>query len=164
MRVGRLFKKRFYITIFILLILDIYTKQLALQFLVQGISKDFLPFMDLYLTFNSGVAFGFLDLGEKSISNILTFIGFIITLYLLKLIKEENDHRKQFSLSLICGGAIGNIADRFMDGYVTDFLHLKVNDFSFFVFNFADASITIGAILLIYFEFIKKDYLNHEAN
>lgn len=164
MRVGRLFKKRFFITIFFLFILDIYTKQLALQFLEPGISRDFLPFIDLYLTFNSGIAFGFLDLGEKSISNILTLVGFLITLYLLKLIKDEDDYRKQFSLSFICGGAIGNIADRFMDGYVTDFLYLKINDFSFFIFNFADASITIGAILLIYFEFFKKDHTNYEAN
>ena len=163
-RVGHLFKKRFYITIFFLFILDTFTKQLALQFLTQGISTDFLPFIDLYLTYNSGVAFGFLDLGEKSISNTLTFIGFLITLYLFKLIKDESDYRKQFSLSFICGGAIGNIADRFMDGYVTDFLHLKINDFSFFVFNIADASITIGAVLLIYFEFFKKDHLSHETN
>ena len=118
-----MFKKRFYITIFFLFILDTYTKQLALQFLAQGISRDFLPFIDLYLTYNSGVAFGFLD-----VSNILTFVGFLITLYLFKLIKDESDYRKQFSLSFICGGAIGNIADRFMDGYVTDFLHLKIND------------------------------------
>jgi len=159
-----LFKKRFYITIFFLFIVDTFTKQLALQFLTQGISTDFLPFIDLYLTYNSGVAFGFLDLGEKSVSNILTFVGFLITLYLFKLIKDESDYRKQFSLSFICGGAIGNIADRFMDGYVTDFLHLKINDFSFFVFNIADASITIGAVLLIYFEFFKKDHLNHETN
>ena len=154
-----MFKKRFYITIFFLFILDTYTKQLALQFLEQDISRDFLPFIDLYLTYNSGVAFGFLDLGEKSVSNILTFVGFLITIYLFKLIKEESNHKKQFSLSIICGGAIGNIADRFMDGYVTDFLHLKINDFSFFVFNFADASITIGAISLIYLEFFKKDTL-----
>ena len=159
-----MFKKRFYITIFFLFILDTFTKQLALQFLTQGISTDFLPFIDLYLTYNSGVAFGFLDLGEKSVSNTLTFIGFLITLYLFKLIKDESDYRKQFSLYVICGGAIGNIADRFMDGYVTDFLHLKINDFSFFVFNIADASITIGAVLLIYFEFFKKDHLNHETN
>ena len=71
-----MFKKRFYITIFFLFILDTYTKQLALQFLEQDISRDFLPFIDLYLTYNSGVAFGFLDLGEKSVSNIFNFRWF----------------------------------------------------------------------------------------
>ena len=88
-----MFKKRFYITIFFLFILDTFTKQLALQFLAQGISTDFLPFIDLYLTYNSGVAFGFLDLGEKSVSNTLTFVGFTITLYLFKLIKEKTHHQ-----------------------------------------------------------------------
>jgi signal peptidase II len=43
------------------------------------------------------------------------------------------------------------------DGYVTDFLHLKINNFSFFIFNIADASITIGAVLLIYLELFKRD-------
>ena len=71
------------------------------------------------------------------------------------LVKEKVQIAK-FALSLIIAGALGNIIDRFIDGKVTDFLHLEIFNNSFFVFNLADAFITIGAVLIIYFEIIKK--------
>ena len=162
MRAGLLFKKRFFVTIASIFVLDIVTKQYALRALIEGASYEFLPFIDLYLTFNSGVAFGFLDIGNRVISNILTLIGILIVIYVFKLIKNETDNLKQCSLSLILGGAIGNIIDRFTDGLVTDFLHLKIADFSFFIFNIADASISLGAIFLIYLELFKKNHLSNE--
>ena len=72
------------------------------------------------------------------------------------MIINEHETNKKYSLSIITAGAIGNIIDRASDGYVTDFLHLEVLNFSFFVFNLADAFITIGAILIIYFEIIYR--------
>ena len=162
MRAGLLFKKRFFVTIASIFVLDIVTKQYALRALIEGASYEFLPFIDLYLTFNSGVAFGFLDIGNRVISNILTLIGILIVIYVFKLIKNETDNLKQYSLSLILGGAIGNIIDRFTDGLVTDFLHLKIADFSFFIFNIADASISLGAIFSIYLELFKKNHLSNE--
>jgi signal peptidase II len=116
----------------------------------------------LYLTFNSGIAFGFLDLGDRFVSNALTLVGVLIATYIFYLIKNEEDNLKQISLSIILGGAIGNILDRSMDGLVTDFLHLKIADFSFFIFNIADASITVGAIFLIYLELFKKNHIRDE--
>ena len=77
-------------------------------------------------------------------SNMLTFVGILIVVYVLALLKNENDSTKKLALSIIIGGALGNIFDRLPDGYVTDFLHLKLIIF-FFIFNIADASITIGA-------------------
>tara|TARA_B100000768_G_C11106687_1_gene301469 strand:- start:15 stop:518 length:504 start_codon:yes stop_codon:yes gene_type:complete len=149
---------RFYFYILILLFLDILTKQFALSSLSQGVSKDFIPFIDLLLIYNSGIAFGFLDFGERFFSNILMFIGIGIVIYILILLKEEKEHLKKIALSFIAGGALGNIVDRLPDGYVTDFLHLKINNFSFFIFNFADASISLGAFLIIYLEIFKKDH------
>ena len=61
-------------------------------------------------------------------------------------------NKNKISLSLIASGAIGNVLDRINDGSVTDFLHLEIYNYSLFVFNLADAFITIGAILIIYFE------------
>lgn len=160
-RQGFLFKDRLYVyMIIILLCIDIASKQAALNLLTQGTSQSFIPFIDLFLTFNSGVAFGFLDFGERLFSNILMVVGILIFLYLLYLLKEESITSKKIALSFICGGALGNILDRVPDGFVTDFLHLKINDFSFFVFNFADASISIGAVLIIYLELFKKDHAN----
>ena len=64
-------------------------------------------------------------------SNMLTFAGILIVVYMLVLLKNENDNTKKLALSIIIGGALGNIFDRLPDGYVTDFLHLKINNFSF---------------------------------
>mgnify|MGYP000046306881 CR=1 FL=1 len=91
MRAGLLFKKRFFVTIASIFVLDIVTKQYALRGLIEGASYEFLPFIDLYLTFNSGVAFGFLDIGNRVISNILTLIGILIVIYVFKLIKNEGE-------------------------------------------------------------------------
>jgi|TARA_Y100001960_G_C13906190_1_gene463156 Lipoprotein signal peptidase len=72
------------------------------------------------------------------------------------MIINESEVNKKIALSIITAGAFGNILDRINDGQVTDFLHLEILNFSFFIFNLADAFITIGAILIIYFEIIYK--------
>ena len=152
-----MFKSKYFLYILICIVLDLFSKHLALTYLNHSTPIEFIPFVDFYLTFNSGIAFGFLDLGSRTISNMLTFVGILIVCYMLILLKNENDNTKKLALSIIIGGALGNIFDRLPDGYVTDFLHLKINNFSFFIFNIADASITIGAVLLIYLELFKKD-------
>ena len=152
-----MFKSKYSLYILIFIVLDLFSKHLALTHLNYSTPIEFIPFIDFYLTFNSGIAFGFLDLGSRTMSNMLTFAGILIVGYILVLLKNENDNTKKLALSIIIGGALGNIFDRLPDGYVTDFLHLKINNFSFFIFNIADASITIGAVLLIYLELFNKD-------
>ena len=152
-----MFKSKYFLYIFIFIVLDLFSKHLALNYLSHSTPIEFIPIIDFYLTFNSGIAFGFLDLGSRVMSNILTFVGILIVVYMLVLLKNENDSTKKLALSIIIGGALGNIFDRLPDGYVTDFLHLKINNFSFFIFNIADASITIGAVLLIYLELFNKE-------
>jgi signal peptidase II len=156
-KLDPLFKNKYFLYILICIVLDLLSKHLALNYLNHSTPIEFIPFIDFYLTFNSGVAFGFLDIGSRVLSNMLTFAGILIVVYMLALLKNENDSTKKLALSIIIGGALGNIFDRLPDGYVTDFLHLKINNFSFFIFNIADASITIGAVLLIYLELFKKD-------
>ena len=152
-----MFKSKYFLYILIFIVLDLFSKHLALNYLSHSTPIEFIPIIDFYLTFNSGIAFGFLDLGSRVMSNILTFAGILIVVYMLVLLKNENDNTKKLALSIIIGGALGNIFDRLPDGYVTDFLHLKINNFSFFIFNIADASITIGAVLLIYLELFNKE-------
>ena len=74
------------------------------------------------------------------------------------MIINESEVNKKIALSIITAGAFGNILDRINDGQVTDFLHLEILNFSFFIFNLADAFITIGAILIIYFEIIYRPH------
>ena len=106
---------------------------------------------------HSNFAFGIFDNKGELASNLLLILTILITLYLLWMIFNETKDRNKLALSFITGGAIGNVLDRINDGSVTDFLHLKIYNYSLFIFNLADAFITIGAILIIYFEF--KDYL-----
>ena len=126
--------------------------------LLFGQSIDtFIPFIELLLIYNSGIAFGIFDNRGDLASNILLILTILITIYLLWMIAYETKDRNKIALSFISSGAIGNVLDRINDGSVTDFLHLKIYNYSFFIFNLADAFITIGATIIIYFEF--KDYL-----
>ena len=153
-----LYNFRFILIISLLVCFDIFSKVVANNNLLFGQSVDtVLPFIELLLIFNSGIAFGIFDNKGELASNLLLILTILITLYLLWMIINETKDRNKIALSFITSGAIGNGLDRINDGSVTDFLHLKIYNYSLFVFNFADAFITIGAILIIYFEF--KDYL-----
>jgi signal peptidase II len=153
-----LYNYRFILIIFLLVCFDIFSKVIVNNSLLFGQSVDTVfPFIELLLIFNSGIAFGIFDNKGELASNLLLIVTILITLYLLWMIINETKDRNKLALSFITGGAIGNVLDRINDGSVTDFLHLKIYNYSLFVFNLADAFITIGAILIIYFEF--KDYL-----
>ena len=153
-----LYNYRFITIILVLVAFDIFSKVIANNNLLFGQSIDtFIPFIELLLIYNSGIAFGIFDNRGDLASNILLILTILITIYLLWMIAYETKDRNKIALSFISSGAIGNVLDRINDGSVTDFLHLKIYNYSFFIFNLADAFITIGATLIIYFEF--KDYL-----
>ena len=153
-----LYNYRFILIILFLVSFDVFSKVIANNNLLFGQSIDtFIPFIELLLIYNSGIAFGIFDNRGDLASNILLILTILITIYLLWMIAYETKDRNKIALSFISSGAIGNVLDRINDGSVTDFLHLKIYNYSFFIFNLADAFITIGATLIIYFEF--KDYL-----
>ena len=150
---GNLYKLSIFLTLCFLVALDLWTKNIAVSSLSLGSPEEFfLPFIDLLLLYNSGIAFGVLDNNNQFQTYGLLIIGIIIVSYILYLAFKETSYKKMLGFSIIAGGALGNIIDRAINGHVTDFLHLKINNFSFFIFNMADAFITIGAILIIYFE------------
>ena len=153
-----LYSLRFILIIFLLVSFDISSKLVVNNNLLFGQTVDTLvPFIELLLIYNSGIAFGIFDNSGNLASNFLLILTIFITIYLLWMIINETQERNRIALSFITGGAIGNVLDRINDGSVTDFLHLKIYNYSLFIFNLADAFITIGAILIIYFEF--KNYL-----
>ena len=148
-----LYNLKFILVIIFLVTVDVLSKSFANSHLLFGQSSaTFIPFIDLLLIYNSGIAFGIFDNSGDFASNLLLTLTFIITTYLIWLTIKETNNKNKISLSLIASGAIGNVLDRMNDGSVTDFLHLEIYNYSLFVFNFADAFITIGAILIIYFE------------
>ena len=152
-----LYKLSYPVLIFLLVVLDLFSKDYAANnFLFAQSYSTFIPFIDYLLIYNSGIAFGIFDGYGNLASNLLLVITIFILIYLIRLLVKEKVQIAKFALSLITAGALGNIIDRFIDGKVTDFLHLEFGSFSFFIFNLADAFITLGAILIIYFELIYK--------
>lgn len=152
-----LYKLIYPVLIILLVVLDLFSKDYAANnFLFAQSYSTFIPFIDFLLIYNSGIAFGIFDGYGNLASNLLLVITIFILIYLIRLLAKEKVQIAKFALSLITAGALGNIIDRFIDGKVTDFLHLEFGSFSFFIFNLADAFITLGAILIIYFELIYK--------
>jgi len=104
---------------------------------------------------NEGIAFGMNFPGSK-----IFFIIFpiLITFYLISLLKnkEFEDNTSQIALFLIIGGAIGNILDRIFRGYVVDFIDFHINGAHWYIFNVADASVTIGLLFLLYSSILIK--------
>ena len=145
-----LYKLHYLTLIIVLFVLDLVSKNYAENNISFGQSyTTFLPFIDFFLIYNSGIAFGLFDGYGDLASNILLIITVIILAYLIRMLIQEKVQIAKLALSLIIAGALGNIVDRIVDGRVTDFLHLEIAKFSFFIFNLADAFKTLGAILII---------------
>ena len=147
--------KKGYFVIFLLIAIDLAAKYLAKEYLSFGEAVSLIPILDLLLVFNSGIAFSILDFNNSFLSFGLSLIGLLIVAYLHSLYTNEESSINRFSLILIISGALGNILDRLPDGVVTDFLFFHIGNTSFFIFNFADAFISIGAALFFLMEFKK---------
>ena len=147
--------KQGYLFIFFLIVIDLASKFVAEENLVFGKAIPLIPILDLLLVFNSGIAFSIFDFNNNVFSFGLSIFGLMIVVYLHSLYKSEESSVNRLSLILIIAGALGNIIDRLPDGVVTDFLFFHIGNTSFFIFNFADAFISIGAALFFLTEFKK---------
>ena len=108
-------------------------------------------YLNFYLIWNKGIAFGLFSFNESLVYNMITFIIAVITIVILIMIIKSEKFKK-YSLLLIFGGSIGNLFDRFYYSAVPDFIDFHVNNFHWFVFNAADIFITIGVLCLIFDE------------
>ena len=106
---------------------------------------------DLVHVRNPGVAFGFLNnldpAYQKIVTSLLAGFALVGIGYYARLVRPE-EWLARLGLSVILGGALGNLLDRLRQGYVTDFVDVYWGTWHFWAFNVADASITIGAILV----------------
>ena len=117
------------------------------------------PYLNFYLIWNNGIAFGLFSFNESLIYNIITLAISIITIVIMiMIIKSEGV--KQYSLIFVFGGAIGNLFDRIYYSAVPDFIDFHIMNFHWFIFNVADIFITLGIICLIYAEI----FYNNEKN
>jgi signal peptidase II len=133
------------------IIVDQWTKYLAITHLIPFQSIELSPFFNLTLLFNTGAAFSLLDQAggwQQWLFIVITFVvSGVIIVWLYRL--PKNRIWSALALSLIFGGAIGNLIDRIRLGYVIDFLDFHIGEYHWYVFNLADSFITVAAIILI---------------
>lgn len=132
-------------------LLDQLSKHLVQQALSYGESVRVAPFFDLVLVFNPGAAFSFLSAApgwQRELFIGIALAASALIVYLLR--RHAADRLFCFALSLILGGAVGNLIDRVRLGAVVDFLSFHLAQHPFPAFNLADSAITCGAALLIW--------------
>ncbi len=138
----------------LVIVLDQLSKAWIISHFSYGESLYVLSVFNLVLVHNTGAAFSFLsDAGgmQRWLFSIIAIIASVWIIWLLR--KHAGQTLFALSLSLILGGALGNLIDRIAYGYVVDFLSFHWDEYYFPAFNIADSAITCGAFLLIFDSF-----------
>ena len=144
-----------FIIIIFIFILDLLTKNYALDYLMLYHSLSINNFLNLTLAFNHGAAFSFLSEAggwQRWFFIIFSFIVILIIAY----ITASDENSPYIAFSFVIGGALGNLNDRIIHGYVIDFIEFHYENLYWPIFNFADVAISIGVILLLYSMFLNK--------
>ena len=161
------FKKTLINSIIILIIffVDRISKNYILKIaeLENAVDIYLTSYLNLYLIWNKGIAFGLLSFDDGAIYNIISLIIIIITAVILVMIIKAKDFKK-YCLIFIFGGSIGNLFDRIYYTAVPDFIDLHVNNYHWFVFNVADIFITMGVLCLIYVETFSNNKKNEQSS
>lgn len=142
----------------VILILDFVTKRWVESELIYGQQISLTSFFNLVLAFNAGAAFSFLsdESGwQRWLFSGISIFASVLIIYLLR--KHFLEKLFCISLSLILGGALGNLWDRIALGYVVDFLDFHYGSYHWPAFNVADSAICVGAFLLILESFKHKE-------
>jgi signal peptidase II len=140
----------------IIILADQFTKTLILGYYKLGDSTPVTSFFNIVRVHNTGAAFSFLAGAGGWQRWFFTGIGAVATIFILWMLRSHHA-QKLFSFALACilGGAIGNVIDRLLHGYVVDFLDFYYGTWHFPAFNIADSAITLGATCLILDEILR---------
>ncbi len=140
-----------------LVALDQFTKQLVSGALTFGEAVTVTPFLKIVLAHNTGAAFSFLAGAggwQRWLFAAIAVAASVLIVVLLH--RHRDDARFSLALSLILGGAIGNLIDRVRLGHVIDFIYVHVAEYYWPAFNVADSAISVGAALLVWESFRRK--------
>lgn len=141
----------------VIVILDQITKLWISQIFVYGESVAVTDFFNLVLVHNSGAAFSFLSNAGGWQRWLFSAVAATASVWIIWLLRKHKQEKLFcFALTLILGGALGNLIDRAAYGYVVDFLDFYWNAYHFPAFNIADSAVTCGAGLLLWESFTKK--------
>ncbi|MCP5161127.1 MAG: signal peptidase II [Hahellaceae bacterium] len=134
----------------LVVVLDLFTKYLASSSLDYAISVPVIPgFFNLTLLHNTGAAFSFLADEAGWQRWFFAALAAGVSVVLVRWLAAINrDHWLAISIVLVLGGALGNLYDRVVLGYVVDFLHFYWGNYHFPAFNLADSAISVGAVMM----------------
>ena len=146
------------IIILVTFFLDRISKFYLLGLEASGIEVDFyvFPFLNLYLVWNTGIAFGLVSLEANNYYHMLTGFILIINLVLIYFLLKERGINA-YLLALVIGGSLGNLVDRIYYFAVPDFIDIHIGNFHWFIFNIADIFITVGIIGWMFAILLEKD-------
>ena len=135
----------------IVFIIDQLTKYWTVQYLDLYQSYQILPFFNFTYARNYGAAFSFLSDAGGWQKYMFALIAIVVSACLLYFLKQNKSSQRWINIAfvLILAGAIGNVTDRLMFGYVVDFLDFDLGFYRWPTFNVADISIFIGAAMII---------------
>jgi signal peptidase II len=141
----------------VVIVLDQISKQWVIHAFSYREVLPVAPYFNLTLVYNPGAAFSFLagaDGWQREFFAAIAVIASAVMVYLLR----KHPRQKLFclALSLILGGALGNLWDRLTIGQVVDFLDFYIDEYHWPAFNVADSAITVGAVLLVWDGFKQK--------
>ncbi len=141
------------IIILVIFVIDRISKIYILKIaeLENSVDIYLTPFLNFYLIWNKGIAFGLFSFDENYIYYLISLLIFIINIAIILMIIRSNG-LKRYSLIVVLGGSIGNLFDRIYYSAVPDFIDFHIDNFHWFIFNVADIFITLGVFCLIYVE------------
>jgi signal peptidase II len=141
---------------FIIILVDQFTKVLIVGYYRLGDSTVVTGFFNVVRAHNTGAAFSFLADASGWQRWFFTGLGLVAAAVIVWMLKSHAGQRLfGFALACVLGGAIGNVIDRVLHGYVVDFLDFHSHGYHFPAFNVADSAITVGAACLILDEFLR---------
>ena len=144
---------------------------ISLIFFIDRISKNYIlkiaeqesivdiyinSYLNFYLIWNKGIAFGLFSFDQNLIYNLITLIIVVISFVIIILIIKTNGIER-YLFTLVFGGAISNLYDRIYYKAVPDFIDFHIAEYHWFVFNVADIFITLGIVSIILIEVLKKN-------
>jgi signal peptidase II len=107
------------------------------------------PFLNLALTWNRGMSFGLFNTDARLNAVVFTVLAAIIVTGLVVWLRRVAEGLLALAIGLVIGGALGNVVDRLWRGAVVDFLDFHLGRWHFYVFNVADAAISVGVGLMV---------------
>ena len=140
----------------LVILIDQFSKTLILGAFQHGDSRSVTSFFNLVRWHNVGAAFSFLAGASGWQRWFFVGLGAVAAVFIVWMLRSHGGQRLfSWALSLILGGAIGNVIDRLLHGYVVDFIQVHAAGWYFPSFNVADSAITVGAVLLILDELMR---------